>query len=151
MVSQQPGVLGDLVAEDLDPSLALAREHGDGWGVALRARDRSVEITEDPGRVDTTPALRTLLGTSRTDAALPHLRMASQDFPVHRASTHPFGDRSVAFAHNGDFTPATGLDDVLGPDLLATAEGDTDSERFSLAVRRRMLAVRRRMTAVSAR
>jgi predicted glutamine amidotransferase len=93
---------------------------------------------KDPERGDRSARLRVLLDAADTDAALLHLRMASQSFPVTSANTHPFGDAGIAFAHNGDFTPSTALDDVIGAGLLATADGDTDSERFYLAVRRRL-------------
>ncbi|MFE6894638.1 class II glutamine amidotransferase [Streptomyces sp. NPDC057694] len=138
VVSRRPTALGDLVAEDIDSFLALAGEHADGWGVAHRTRDgTAVDIAKGTARGDTDPRLRGLLADTVTDAALLHLRMASQDFRVAAGNTHPFGDRRSAFAHNGDFDPASALDDVIGPQLLATAVGDTDSERFHLAIRRR--------------
>ncbi|MFF4749435.1 class II glutamine amidotransferase [Streptomyces sp. NPDC002514] len=138
VVAGQPQRIGGLLADDLDPFLALACEHRDGWGLGLRSGDGTVRSVKDPERGDTSDRLRALLDASTTDMALLHLRMASQSFPVSPANTHPFGDSSVAFAHNGDFVPSTALDGVIGPELLATAEGDTDSERFYLAVRRRL-------------
>jgi predicted glutamine amidotransferase len=131
-------MVSDLLTGDLDPFLELACEHKDGWGLGFRTQNGAVEAVKDPERGDRSGQLHALLNASATDAALLHLRMASQSFPLTLANTHPFGDAGIAFAHNGDFTPSTALDGVIGPDLLATAEGDTDSERFYLAVRRRM-------------
>ncbi|MFB7780981.1 class II glutamine amidotransferase [Streptomyces bauhiniae] len=136
-VSRHPDTIRDLFADDLEPFLDLACEHGDGWGMAVRTPDATVESVKEPE-----PAygerLRPLLDTSTTDAVLLHLRMASPGFPVSGSNTHPFGDSDMAFAHNGDFSPADALDEVIGSDLLASAGGETDSERFYLAVRRRV-------------
>ncbi|GHB68430.1 class II glutamine amidotransferase [Streptomyces viridiviolaceus] len=137
-VSPQPTTTRDLFAEDLQPFLALADEHDDGWGMAVRVPNHTVEVVKEPERAHDGLRLRSLLDTSTTDAALLHVRMASPGFPVTMANTHPFGDKSSAFAHNGDFSPAGALDEVIGADLLAAAEGQTDSERYYLAVRRRM-------------
>ncbi|MFG2884061.1 class II glutamine amidotransferase [Streptomyces sp. NPDC048297] len=138
VVAGEAATVSDLLADDLDPFLALACEHGDGWGLASRAPAGSVETVKEPERADLSPGLRPLLDRCTTDTALLHLRMATPGIPVTPANTHPFGDARAAFAHNGDFTPVTCLDDTIGPDLLATAQGATDSERFHLAVRRRM-------------
>ncbi|MEK8174622.1 class II glutamine amidotransferase [Streptomyces sp. M19] len=70
-----------------------------------------------------------------TDTALLHLRMASPRSPVVLENTHPFGDRQMAFAHNGDFLPVDCLDGTLD---TSRAAGDTDSERFYLGIRRRV-------------
>ncbi|GAA4806728.1 class II glutamine amidotransferase [Streptomyces ziwulingensis] len=136
-VSRQPAAVRDLYADDLAPFLDLAEEHGDGWGLAVRVPNGTVQAVKEPERAHDGLRLRSLLDTSTTDAALLHLRMASPGLPVSAANTHPFGDREMAFAHNGDFAPVGVLDTVIGPDLLATADGETDSERFYLAVRRR--------------
>ncbi|GGS62827.1 class II glutamine amidotransferase [Streptomyces griseoviridis] len=137
-VSRQTFPLRDLFADDLEPFLELAEEHGDGWGTAVRVPDGTVEAVKAPERAHDGPLLNTVLNLSESDAALLHLRMASPGLPVDRTNTHPFGDRDMAFAHNGDFVPVDVLDTVIGPDLLASAHGTTDSERFYLAVRRRV-------------
>ncbi|MEU3186712.1 class II glutamine amidotransferase [Streptomyces sp. NPDC006923] len=138
VVAGEPAPVSDLLSDDLDPFLALACEHSHGWGFAFRSRGGAVESVKEPASAERSTRLRPLLTSCTTDAALLHLRMASEGFPVTMANTHPFGDAETAFAHNGDFTPYTSLDGVIGPELLTLAEGDTDSERFSLAVRRRM-------------
>ncbi|MFF8880680.1 class II glutamine amidotransferase [Streptomyces flaveolus] len=137
-VSREPLTVRGLFEDDLDPFLALADEHCDGWGVAVRVPGGTVAADKDSRPAEDSLRLRSLLTSSTTDAALLHLRMASPGFPVDESNTHPFGDRDMAFAHNGDFTPADALDAVIGPGLLAQAGGATDSERFYLAVRRRI-------------
>ncbi|MEV6841802.1 class II glutamine amidotransferase [Streptomyces sp. NPDC051133] len=138
VVGRNPRLVNDLLTHDLHPFLALADEHKDGWGMGLRSHDNAIRTVKDPARGDGSAQLQELLHTCTTDIALLHLRMASQNFPVTPTNTHPFGDTTVAFAHNGDFTPSTALDGVIGTEMLATAEGDTDSERFYLAIRRRL-------------
>ncbi|MFJ8749455.1 class II glutamine amidotransferase [Streptomyces sp. NPDC102441] len=138
VVASDPGTVSDLLTDELDPFMSLACEHSHGWGFAFRSRGGAVETVKEPVSAEVSTRLRPLLDTTTTDAALLHLRMASPGFPVTMPNTHPFGDAGAAFAHNGDFTPYTCLDEVIGPDRLARAEGDTDSERFSLAVRRHM-------------
>ncbi|WP_331728148.1 class II glutamine amidotransferase [Streptomyces sp. NBC_01176] len=137
VVARRPAALTDLLTPDLDPFLALATEHADGWGVARRTADGSVGIIKDPRPAGQDARLRPLLDTTVTDAALLHLRMATPGSGVTLANTHPFGDYRSAFAHNGDFFPVNALDDVVVPALPEAAEGDTDSERFHLAIRRR--------------
>ncbi|MEV6537119.1 class II glutamine amidotransferase [Streptomyces sp. NPDC051639] len=138
VISGVPRPLNELLTDDIDNFLQLACEHGDGWGLGLRSSNGTIETRKDAERADWSPRLQSLLNTSTTDAALLHLRMASSDFAVTRANSHPFGDSTVAFAHNGDFVPSTALNELIGPDKLAAAEGDTDSERFYLRIRQRM-------------
>ncbi|MFI5753044.1 class II glutamine amidotransferase [Streptomyces sp. NPDC051644] len=150
VVAQDAAPVSTLLAEELGPFLSLACEHGDGWGLAFHATGEGdggkegsatagadeVHMIKEPFRADASPNLGPVLDSCVTDAAVLHLRMASQNFPVISANTHPFGDRRAAFVHNGDFTPSNCLDGTIGTDLLATAKGRTDSERLFLAVRR---------------
>ncbi|MFJ2095459.1 class II glutamine amidotransferase [Streptomyces sp. NPDC087901] len=138
VVSRQTAPLSDLLAEDITQFLSLAYEHGDGWGIASLAPDGTVTSVKEPVPAGTSDRIQDAMRTTTTDAAILHLRMASPGLTLRPGNTHPFGDTHVAFAHNGDFSPASCLDDVIGDDLLAGAEGGTDSERFYLAVRRRI-------------
>ncbi|MCW2873877.1 class II glutamine amidotransferase [Actinacidiphila oryziradicis] len=138
VVARESVPLSELLADDLDPFLAMACEHGDGWGVAYVTPDGTVASVKEPVRADTSRRFDRQVRELTTDAALLHLRMASPQFPVVQENTHPFGDQRIAFAHNGDFSPAGCLDPTIGDELLATAEGDTDSERFYLGIRLRI-------------
>lgn len=138
VVAREPLPLGELLAEDLSPFLAMAWEHADGWGVASVTPQSTVATVKEPLRADTSPGFQRVVRELTTDSALLHIRMASPRLPVVPGNTHPFGDQLMAFSHNGDFTPVDCLDPAIGEEALSTAEGDTDSERFYLAVRLRM-------------
>ncbi len=138
VVARRPQPLGDLFAADLAPFLALACEHSHGWGAAFPTGHGTVGSVKEPVRADESARFRSVLAGRDCDAALLHLRMASPQFPVTAGNTHPFGDERMAFVHNGDFHSPGCLDDVIGAPALGAAEGDTDSERFYLAVRRRI-------------
>lgn len=138
VVAREAAPLSELLADDLDPFLAMACEHADGWGIASVTPEGTVASVKEPVRADTSRRFDRAMGELTTDTALLHLRMASPQFPVVQENTHPFGDQRIAFAHNGDFNPADCLDPTIGDDLLTTAEGDTDSERFYLGIRLRL-------------
>lgn len=138
VVSSEPAPIAELVADDLEPFLQLACEHKDGWGVAFRDELGAVAVVKATDRADDSDLLRGLLKSCVTDMAVLHLRMASPNLAVDMANTHPFGDARAAFAHNGEIRPASALEALISPELLATAEGTTDSERFYLAVREQM-------------
>jgi predicted glutamine amidotransferase len=106
--------------------------------VAHRDAEGAIRITKAPERGDVSDRLRAWLDACVTDMAVVHLRMASPDLPVALGNTHPFGDARAAFVHNGDFRPRDCLDSAIDRQLLDTAEGRTDSERYYLAVRTRM-------------
>jgi predicted glutamine amidotransferase len=69
-----------------------------------------------------------------------HLRRATLGLPVRMQNTHPFTDGRLAFAHNGSIFPPPALDALLSPAAHALRTGDTDSERYFLAVLSRLEA-----------
>ncbi|CAM5610216.1 class II glutamine amidotransferase [Streptomyces griseorubiginosus] len=138
IVADEPAPVGELIGDDIEPFLSLACEHEHGWGVAHRGLNGAIHTTKAPERGDTSDRLRAWLRTCVTDMAVIHLRLASPGLPVSPGNTHPFGDTRAAFVHNGDYQPRDCLEPSIAPDLLAAAEGQTDSERYYLAVRTRM-------------
>ncbi|MET7289284.1 class II glutamine amidotransferase [Streptomyces sp. NPDC005573] len=138
VVARQPRPLRELFADDLAPFLAMACEHDQGWGVASLTRQGVVSSVKRPERADGSTGLPAELDDRTTTAGLLHLRMASRQFAVVPENTHPFGDERMAFVHNGDFSPADCVDGLIGASLLDSAEGCTDSERYYLAIRRRI-------------
>lgn len=115
--------------------LRLASErHGDGWGVAWPDGD-GVAIRKEPLSAADAAGFAEVAGTLATPLALVHLRWATLDLGVSLANTHPFGDGRLAFAHNGSISEMPPLEVLTGGAVDARAEGDTDSERYWLAVR----------------
>jgi predicted glutamine amidotransferase len=133
VVAREPASLADLLRYELGEFVALSAEHGDGWGVAAWS-DEALASARNTGsaRDDAGFAIAT---KTVSDAGLLHLRQANRDLPVTIGNTHPFMTDTLAFAHNGYFRPANAVDGHIGPELLATATGDTDSERFFLLIR----------------
>jgi predicted glutamine amidotransferase len=117
--------------------LNLARVHGDGWGHAW-AGDTGIEVRKDPGSALESVELATLTARQPAEAAVTHLRWATLNLGVRPENTHPFTDGNVAFAHNGSIVPPCSIDDLILPELAVRREGDTDSERFFLALLSRM-------------
>ncbi|MCA1192995.1 MULTISPECIES: class II glutamine amidotransferase [unclassified Saccharopolyspora] len=133
VVAREPAALGDLLAEEIPEFLALSREHADGWGIASWAGDEAAVVRDVAAAHDSArfaAATRTEL-----DSGLLHIRLASSGSPVAPQNTHPFVGPGIAFAHNGFFAPRDALDAVIPAELLATAAGNTDSERYFLLLR----------------
>lgn len=138
-VSTRPVTLDEVLGDRRGAFLALARQHGDGWGHAWVSGGQ-VEVRKAPDSALDSPELVGLAAGQAAEVALTHLRWATLGLPVQPDNTHPFTDGRVAFAHNGSVEPPTALDDLVAPGLLAQRHGDTDSERYFLAVLSRMAA-----------
>jgi predicted glutamine amidotransferase len=149
VVAERPAPLPELLANELDPFIELACEHGDGWGISYLAPHGRIVTVKEPASALKSTTFRPLVARIVTSAAIVHLRMGSPGHEVALANTHPFGDADCGFAHNGYFIPPSALDGTLGGSL-AEAQGDTDSERYYLAVRRRIDAGAGPATAIAA-
>ncbi|MEU4645378.1 class II glutamine amidotransferase [Micromonospora sp. NPDC023814] len=134
VVGASAGRLADLLATELPAFTELSTDHCDGWGVAHWHGDE-LRVDKEPTSARTSVGFTDALGRITTDAALLHIRLANPGSPLVLANTHPFRSATVAFAHNGDFSPAGAIDELLAPPLLEAAVGTTDSERFFLLVR----------------
>jgi len=138
VVSKQRSTVAELLRDELRPFVNLARDHRDGWGVAyVNALDEVVSAKE-PLSPEANSRFDALATTLATDAALLHLRMASPGSPVELGNTHPFGDGTNAFAHNGAFGPSSVLDGYLDPAQRENLEGTTDSELYYRAIRQQI-------------
>ncbi|WP_067669167.1 class II glutamine amidotransferase [Nocardia miyunensis] len=136
VVTRVPRPLTEALDGLLEPFTALSREHADGWGIAARSGREQI-ITRGTDSAHASPSYRAAT-EAVADAALLHLRLASPGSPIRPGNTHPFVAGTLAFAHNGFFSPREALDDLIEPELLAGATGDTDSERFFLRVLSRL-------------
>lgn len=136
-VSTTPVTLDEVLGDERDAFLALAAQHGDGWGHAWSGGD-VLELRKAPDSALGNPELAALASGRPARAALTHLRWATLGLSVRPANTHPFTDTRVAFAHNGSIEPPYALDALIAPALRGEQQGDTDSERYFLAVLSRM-------------
>ncbi|WP_448616779.1 class II glutamine amidotransferase [Modestobacter sp. URMC 112] len=137
-VSTTPVTLDDVLGTERGAFLGLAAVHGDGWGHAWSTGPGELEVRKSPESALDSAELGDLAGTRAAEAALTHLRWATLGLTVRPDNTHPFTDGRVAFAHNGSVSPPAALDALIAPELRARQQGDTDSERYFLAVLSRM-------------
>ncbi len=136
-VSTTPVTLDDVLGDEREEFLALAAVHGDGWGHAWGAPG-GLEVRKSPDSALASEEFAELARSRPAEAALTHLRWATLGLAVGPANTHPFTDGRVAFAHYGSIKPPAALDPLIAPALAARRQGDTDSERYFLAVLSRM-------------
>jgi predicted glutamine amidotransferase len=136
--SHEPtSLLALLGEEDLDAFTELSCRHADGWGLA-RSRRRGVEVRKQPDAARTSGEFADRARNGSADLGLAHLRWATLGLDVRTENTHPFTDGRIAFAHNGSIRPPEALDRLLTRRARRLRRGDTDSERYFLAVVSRM-------------
>lgn len=119
--------------DDLVDFTALSGLHGDGWGLA-RGIAGGVQVRKRANTARMSDDFALWSRATRSDVGLVHLRRATLGLPVRAENTHPFTDGRLAFAHNGSISPPPALDTLLSPTAQALRRGDTDSERYFLAV-----------------
>lgn len=138
--TRRPLPLAELLGPaDLDAFTELSCTHGDGWGTA-RSTAAGVEVLTSPDAARESDAFAGWAAHTATDLGMVHLRWATLGLPVRPENIHPFTDGQVAFAHNGSISPPESLDALLTPEGRAGLAGDTDSERYFLAVLGRIRA-----------
>ncbi len=131
--------LADLLGEDdFAGFLELSVKHGDGWGVAHAEHD-TVQVDKESAAAVTSARFAHRARQHASDLALVHLRWATLGLPVVHDNAHPFTNGRLAFAHNGSIAPPSALDPLLDEHIRHQLRGDTDSERFFLAVLSRLL------------
>jgi predicted glutamine amidotransferase len=132
--SRTPVTLADLFGpEELAEFVALSKTHCDGWGLAF-AEEQGVGRVRVAEPAHSSPEFVAVSQEHRSDLAIAHVRWATDNLAINLVNTHPFTDGRLAFAHNGAIRPAQSLDRLLTPDVRATLQGTTDSERYFLAV-----------------
>jgi predicted glutamine amidotransferase len=125
--------------DDLTDFTELSGLHGDGWGLARRVAG-GVEVRKRANAARRSDDFTLWSRATRSDLGLVHLRRATLGLPVRIENTHPFSDGRLAFAHNGSIFPPPALDPLLSPAARARRAGETDSERYFLAVLSRLEA-----------
>ena len=134
----------DLLGGDERHLVELSHLHADGWGAAWLA-DGRLERTREASAAHASAAFHPALAAAEGEAGLVHLRWATGNYACTLGNTHPFVDSDVlshpvAFAHNGSVPVGEELLGLIDADLLPLAQGETDSERYFLA----LLSARRR-------
>lgn len=142
----QPSTLGELVgSESLEVLRDVSSFHPDGWGAAY-ARDADgsgapqLEVYRSTARAGSDDEFCSVATTVAARAGLVHLRRATDGFVVREENTHPFVVDGWAFAHNGGIPGSERIDALTSPRWRDRRRGDTDSERYFLALLERVEA-----------
>ncbi|MGN6130176.1 MAG: class II glutamine amidotransferase [Nocardioidaceae bacterium] len=130
VVSRDAAPLTDTLSSDLEPFAALSSIHCDGWGMAYWDADDDLVVDKAPEAARGSERFWTAAKEASTDAAVLHLRRASEGMVPEERNTHPFAAGSVAFAHNGFFSPAARVEHEMLQRGGRPPQGDTDSERY---------------------
>jgi predicted glutamine amidotransferase len=133
IVSRETTTLPAALGTDFDEFVALSSGlHSDGWGVAAESGGRRA-ITLAPEAAHASDAFTETASTS-LDAGIVHLRAATLGLAIGAQNTHPFVHGDLSFAHNGSIRAISDIETLIDADLLPSILGDTDSERYLLAL-----------------
>lgn len=120
-----------VVGEKFNQFVSLANDHCDGWGIAT-TNNHKADLYKEPVAATKSAHFKDQLEKHKSNAALLHLRWATEGMPVNENNTHPFTYQDITFIHNGSITPPTALDPLIDKKYLSLAKGTTDSERYFL-------------------
>jgi predicted glutamine amidotransferase len=136
-VARRPMTVADAIGPaDLASFADLSPRHPDGWGMAwwpdaaAAASSGPPERTRSVGGAREDPAFHVTTNGVAASAALVHLRGATPGLTFEVENSHPFVRDRAAFAQNGALYPQERLSELLPPEVEATVEGTTDSERL---------------------
>jgi len=129
--SSIPTTFNEAVGNNFDEFVNLAKDHCDGWGIATTQNQKS-DLYKEPVAANKSEHFSEQLASHKSNAALLHLRWATEGMPVNENNTHPFTYQDITFIHNGSISPANVLDPLIDNKYLDLAKGTTDSERYFL-------------------
>jgi predicted glutamine amidotransferase len=133
-VARTPMTLAQVLGE---PAVArfihLSNVHADGWGACWHDDEGTLRATrsDEPARTD--DRFTELAEGMASRSAVVHLRLGTPGCGHGPRNSHPFVDGPWAMAHNGAISPGDRVDLLLPAGR--TPAGDTDTERYFLAVR----------------
>lgn len=129
--SSIPTTFNEAVGKNFDEFVNLAKDHCDGWGIAT-TQNHKADLYKEPVAANKSEHFKDQLASHKSNAALLHLRWATEGMPVYENNTHPFTYQDITFIHNGSISPADVLDQLIDKKYLDLAKGTTDSERYFL-------------------
>ncbi|HVV82295.1 MAG TPA: class II glutamine amidotransferase [Kofleriaceae bacterium] len=106
----------------------LAREHRDGWGVAID-EPGGWQLHRDTACAQASPRFDDVADTVRGRVVVAHIRQKTVGETA-LANTHPFRRGPLVFAHNGTVTDPAALAAATSAERRAEVAGETDSERL---------------------
>ena len=128
LVARQPVAARTLLREAPRSLRTLAREHRDGWGIALRTATDWV-IHRGTESADDSPRFAEIAAEASGKVVIAHVRQKTVGDTA-LTNTHPFQRDVFVFAHNGSITAIPAVAARASARRLAEIEGDTDSERL---------------------
>ncbi|HEY3750119.1 MAG TPA: class II glutamine amidotransferase [Pseudonocardiaceae bacterium] len=134
-VADTPVTLEDVLGRAaVERFIHLSHVHADGWGAGWHDDAGALLSTRsaDPARTD--PRFAEFATTTASRAALVHLRLGTPGCGHGALNNHPFTVGPWAFAHNGAFAPGERMDMLLPEDTELRPTGETDTERYFLAL-----------------
>jgi predicted glutamine amidotransferase len=140
--------LTHLAREHLPQFVGLAADNPDGWGMAWREGAHGPQVERSLTSAKDDPKFGDFCARALGDLGIVHLRSATPPLEVSFRNSHPFVRDGLAMAHNGAIFPKeqalkdiTGqggwpqqLDAIIPNGSRRRPEGETDSERYFLAV-----------------
>jgi len=129
--SSIPTTFNEVAGKNFKEFVNLAKDHCDGWGIATTQNQKS-DLYKEPLAANKSEHFKDQLASHKSNAALLHLRWATEGMPVNESNTHPFTYKDITFIHNGSISPANVLDPLIDKKYLDLAKGTTDSERYFL-------------------
>lgn len=110
-----------------------SQQHPDGWGVAFYPDGEGPKVTRGAGAAFKDADFARVVDLVSSHCVLAHVRKASVGEAAVMNNSHPFRHGKWLLAHNGTVTDfdqhRVEIEALLPPDLRATLQGTTDSER----------------------
>ena len=132
----------ELAPETFSEFIALSRKNADGWGMAWYGEGQVPSVSRSLESAGTDPRFIEEASRPLGEIGIVHLRSATPPLAVNFNNSHPFIHGQYAMAHNGAISPPTGqtamdleaVEHIVPEDWRGQLRGNTDSERFFMAV-----------------